>query len=165
MKTMRKAFSWLLALMMIISTSVSLAETEYEEDQIDVERKVVPAYFGSMEAETEFTICLLNDVDDLPWITPEDLRELLVLFYGVYNNDQKYELEISTEDNGKVVKLWRENGSFLEFDSLLLRRVNYPLHNRYWILEKGYFYHKALYHHFFQILILAHLFVNSFLMK
>ena len=116
MKTMRKAFSWLLALMMIISTSVSLAETEYEEDQIDVERKVVPAYFGSMEAETEFTICLLNDVDDLPWITPEDLRELLVLFYGVYNNDQKYELEISTEDNGKVVKLWRENGSFLEFD-------------------------------------------------
>ena len=88
MKSMRKAFSCLLALMMIISTFVSFAESENAADQIDVERKVVPAYFGSMEAETEFPICVLDHVDDLPWITPEDLRDLLVLFYGVYNNDQ-----------------------------------------------------------------------------
>ena len=116
MKTIRKAFSCLLALMLIISASVSFAESEDAADQIVVERKVVPTYFGSMEAETELPICLLNHVDDLPWITPEDLRDLLVLFYGVYNNDQNYELEITTEDNGTLVKLWRENGAFLELD-------------------------------------------------
>lgn len=116
MSTMRKAFSCLLALMMIISTSVSFAEPEKAAEQIDVERKVVPAYFGSMEVDTELSICLLNHVDDLPWITAEDLRELLVLFYGVYNNDEKYELEVETEENGAVVKLRRENGSFMEID-------------------------------------------------
>ena len=116
MKTMRKALCCFLALVMILSNAVSFAESGNAADQIDVERKVVPAYFGSMEAETELPIYLLDHVDDLPWITPEDLRELLVLFYGVYNNDQKYELEIKKEDNGNIVKLWRENGSFLEID-------------------------------------------------
>ena len=116
MKTMRKAVSWLLVLMMIISTSVSFAESKNAADQINVERKTVTAYFGSMEADSELSICLLDHVDDLPWITAENLRELLVLFYGVYNNDQNYELEITTEENGTVVKLGRENGSFMEID-------------------------------------------------
>ena len=116
MKTMRKALSCFLILVIIVSSSVSFAEDKSAESQIDVERKVVPTYIGSMEGETEFPVYLLDHVKDLPWITAEDLRDLLILFYRDYGNDQNYDLKITTEQNGTVVTLERENSSIMEFD-------------------------------------------------
>ncbi len=112
---MKKITAWILVLALLIGLAPAQAESGGDES-VSVERVTLPFYISTVEAEDEFTVCLLNGDGDLPWIDATDLPGLLCMLYNDCFPDPDYALDYVMDPEEHLLILTRENGYFMQVD-------------------------------------------------
>lgn len=97
-----------IALILVAVLLVSLGMPAVAENAPEITSSVVPIYLTTLENVSEITLYYKDGQTDIPYIDMETAKNLLVDVMH-YMGDSDYELTL--EQEGKVVRLIRENGS------------------------------------------------------
>lgn len=113
---MKKWIAGCLALVMLFTACTVFAEEAENSKPVAAERTEVVFYMGDAESAVASPLCLLNGVEDLPYVRSDDLSALLTLIYRTSLADSGYALTAEAEPDLHTLTLRRENGAYMEID-------------------------------------------------
>ena len=96
------------------SADDNYADKTTAEGEHSIQRDLVMTYVFNMASWIKLPICLVDGIDDLPWLDLEDFCTFMNVFQQQFFEDTDYKLEYSAE--GEQVWLTRESGYTMTVD-------------------------------------------------